>query len=54
MTRKLSILSVLITALAIALIAWFGFSWLEVISKNLEPNPTYSAYNLFVLLTRGA
>ena len=28
---------------------WFILSWLEVISKNLGPNPEYSVMNLFAL-----
>lgn len=28
---------------------WFILSWLEVISKNLTPNPEYFVFNLFEL-----
>ena len=30
---------------------WFAISWVEVISKNLTPNPQYFDWNMFVLLT---
>ena len=35
---------------SILFILWAGISWIEVISKNLEPNPQYSPVNLFTLL----
>jgi len=42
-------ISALLLILSIALILWFGCSYIEVISKNLEPNPEYSKYNFFVI-----
>ena len=44
------IISTLLLALSITLIIWFGCSYIEVISKNLEPNPEYSKYNFFVVV----
>lgn len=31
-------------------LVWFGASYIEVISQNIAPNPTYSAWNIFALL----
>ena len=30
--------------------AWIIFSFVEVLCKNVRPDPLYSAWNLFVLL----
>lgn len=33
---------------------WTVVSYIEIISKNTEPNPTYSKTNLIVQLVEGA
>ena len=35
---------------SVILLLWVGLSWFEVACKNLEPNPTYSAFNLFKMM----
>ena len=35
----------------VALSIWMASSFVEVISKNLDTNPTYSKSNIFVILT---
>ena len=30
---------------------WLFVSWVEVVSKNLTSNPTYSSWNAWVLIT---
>lgn len=32
------------------LLLWFVLSWVEVITKNIAPNPNYSPINMFTLL----
>lgn len=32
---------------------WLFVSWVEIASNNLEPNPTYSSWNAWVLITEG-
>ena len=44
----------IIITISILILFWIGISWIEIISKNLDPNPTYSAINFFVLLIKGA
>ena len=39
--------------ISMALILRLFVSWAEVVSKNLKPNPTYSEWNAFVLITKG-
>jgi len=41
--RKIDILA----AIVIAAMVWLSLSWFEVASKNLQPEPTYSSFNLF-------
>lgn len=50
--RKIPLSDLLIYGTAIILIAWFLISWGEVLSKNLDPNPTYWEGNLFGILIR--
>ena len=47
------VIEAIILIVSILLILWAGISWIEVISKNLEPNPQYSPINLFALLIKG-
>lgn len=39
-------------AILLALIAWLGISWFEVICKNTTQNPQYWEYNLILLFLR--
>ena len=34
-----------------AILIWCMISYTEILYKNLQPNPQYSAYNALVLLT---
>jgi len=34
--------------LNVIFLIWLGLSYIEIISKNLSPNPTYSEYNIIV------
>lgn len=36
---------------SVMMIAWFILSWAEIVAHNLEYNPTYNDYNVFVLIT---
>lgn len=52
--RGLCLISCLISCLTSCLfLLWVFASWAEVVSKNLKPNPTYSEWNAFVLITKG-
>jgi hypothetical protein len=37
----------IICILSVAYFVWFFFSWGEIITKNKEPDPQYSKYNMF-------
>lgn len=50
---KSKVLTNLITILGVALILWFTISTVEVISKNITPNPQYSDANAWVVLLGG-
>lgn len=40
----------IMSTISILLMVWFGASIMEIISKNTQPNPTYSEANLIVKL----
>lgn len=40
----------IITILSVAILLWFGASYIEVASKNTKPNPEYSDWNVFEVL----
>lgn len=46
---KKAIWTVTIT-ISLLVIAWFGMSYIEVISKNNNENPQYNKYNVFELI----
>ena len=46
---KKAIWTVTIT-ISLLVIAWFGMSYIEVISKNNNENPQYCEYNFFSVL----
>lgn len=41
------LLSNIITTIIVTVLVWMTASFVEVTSKNLEPNPTYSSWNFF-------
>lgn len=43
------------TALVVSALAtvWLVVSWADVVLHNLDPNPVYHSWNLFVLMTQG-
>lgn len=45
-------ISNMIVALSISLFVWFGLSAIEIMVKNLNPNPEYSKANLIVMVAR--
>ena len=49
--RITKIIKTVVLVISIAFILWLFVSWAEVVSKNLKPNPTYSEWNAFVLMT---
>lgn len=50
---KSKVLTNLLTIISVALILWFAISTVEVISKNITPNPQYSDANAWVVLLGG-
>lgn len=44
------LLSTIITTIIVTVIVWMTASFIEVTSKNLEPNPTYSNLNFFIVM----
>ena len=47
-------LSNVLLLLSCLFMLWLFVSWAEVVSKNLTPNPTYSSWNAWVLITEVA
>lgn len=43
----------LLTAAAVVALAWFMFSYFEIIAKNTAPAPEYSNNNLFIIFMEG-
>lgn len=41
---------IIINIIAIILFAWVAVSTIEVISKNLDANPVYMAWNIYNLI----
>jgi len=50
-TNITKIIENVVLVISIAVILWVFASWAEVVSKNLTPNPTYSSWNAWVILT---
>jgi hypothetical protein len=44
------LLSNIITAIIVTVIVWMTASFVEVTSKNLDSNPTYSDWNFFCVM----
>ena len=53
-TNITKIIENVVLVISIAVILWVFASWAEVVSKNLTPNPTYSSWNAWVLITEVA
>lgn len=50
-TKKfMSIVVDVFAIISALLLAWMFISWIDVITHNLNPNPVYHAWNLFILL----
>jgi hypothetical protein len=43
-----------ISTLSFLVIIWFFLSWVDIVTHNLDPHPTYQFWNLFVILCRSA
>lgn len=43
----LTFISNLFAFIEVSFLMWFGFSFMEVIAKNLSPNPQYCIINMF-------
>lgn len=41
---------IIINIIAIILFAWIAVSTIEVVSKNLDANPTYAVWNIYNLI----
>ena len=47
--RKNNIINILYI-FAVIVLAWIAVSTIEVISNNLDPNPTYAVWNIYNLI----
>lgn len=43
-------LIIIINIIAVILLAWVAASTIEVVSKNLDANPIYTAWNIYNLI----
>lgn len=51
MNKKITkTMELIMYVVGILLLCWFLGSWIEVVSHNCGPNPTYSMFNLFKVL----
>jgi hypothetical protein len=41
---------IIINIIAVILFAWIAISTIEVVSKNLDANPVYTAWNIYNLI----
>lgn len=48
MKKLLKVLKVTAIALEVALVAWGFACWIEIVCKNMQPNPQYSDWNIIV------
>ena len=48
--NRKNITLIIINIIAIILLAWVAASTIEVVSNNLDPNPTYAAWNIYNLI----
>ena len=48
--RKSNKTLIIINTVATILLAWIAVSTIEVVSKNLDPNPIYAVWNIYNLI----
>ena len=48
--NKASKALIIINIIAVITLAWIAASTIEVISNNLDPNPTYAVWNIYNLI----
>ena len=48
--NRKNITLIIINIIAIILFAWIAVSTIEVVSKNLDANPIYTAWNIYNLI----
>lgn len=44
--------TVAIYTIAIIVLLWIGLSWIEVLTKNVAPDPVYNPWNFMQLIVR--
>lgn len=40
--------------ISILVMLWMGFSWFEVVTKNVRPNPEYNKMNFFQIMVENS
>ena len=48
--NRKNIALIIINIIAVILLAWIAVSTIEVVSKNLDANPIYTAWNIYNLI----
>ena len=48
--NRKNIALIIINIIAVVLLAWIAVSTIEVVSKNLDANPIYTAWNIYNLI----
>lgn len=48
--NRKNITLIIINIIAVVLLAWVAASTIEVVSKNLDANPIYTAWNIYNLI----
>ena len=48
--NRKNIALIIINIIAVILLAWIAASTIEVVSKNLDANPIYTAWNIYNLI----
>ena len=48
--NRKNIALIIINIIAVILLAWVAASTIEVVSKNLDANPIYTAWNIYNLI----
>ena len=50
--EKMKKIETIIVILSVAFLLWGSISWAEIVLKNITGIPTYSTFNLFLLLIK--
>lgn len=50
MMKICKVIEAIFIIVSILFVLWAGISWIEIVSKNLAPNPTYSPTNFFTFM----